>query len=379
MASERNLLSLLRLAYCPFLGPKKISYLEKIFPNLEEIFSANFNYLTFSGLNPELTKNFIIWRKTINQEKILKDLEKENIKFISWHDNNYPLLLKQISYPPAILFYKGNLNNFFSNKNCLALAMVGSRESTAYGEKVIDYLMPDLIKNKIIIVSGLATGIDALSHRAALKNKGLTIAVLGSGLNKNCFYPKRNFYLVEEIIEKNGLILSEFPPNEPAKKQNFPRRNRLISGLTQGVLVIEAKKRSGSLITANFALEQGREVLAIPGNIFLDSSAGSNKLIQDGAIPVLNSEDILNIFKINNLPNNKPKEIGSLSVYQPANENEEAIYEAIKRSNSLGEDLIVDDLILKTKLDSAEINSTLTILELNGAIKNDNGSIQLIS
>jgi len=379
MAFEKNLLALLKLAYCPFLGPKTISILEGYFSDLEEVFSASFNYLATSGLRPDIIEKFIIWRKQLNEAKIIQELEEENIKYISWHNDSYPQLLKQISHPPFILFYKGNIDNFFSQKKYLSLAIVGSRQNSAYGEKVINYLIPNLVKNNIVIVSGLAVGIDALAHQIALRNKGLTIAVLGSGLKSQCFYPTQNLYLAQEILENNGLILSELPHDAPAKKQNFPQRNRIISGLAQGILIVEAKNKSGSLITADFALEQGREVLAVPGNIFLESSTGTNKIIQAGATVVLSATDILNIFRVDNLSNNKPISSKKLYIYQPHNETEKTIYELLKKADLLDENLNIDDLIVKTKLDSAKINSTLTILELNGAIKNEDGFLKLLA
>jgi len=379
MTSEKNLLALLKLAYCPFLGPKTIHILENYFSELDEIFTASFNYLSASGLRTDLIEKFIVWRKRINEAQIIQELETENIKYISWHNAKYPLLLKQISHPPIILFYKGNLNNFFSQQNYFALAVVGSRQNTIYAEKVLNFLLPDLIKNNIFIVSGLALGVDALAHQITLQNKGLTMAVLGSGLSRQCFFPSANYYLAQQILENNGLILSEFIPQEPAKRENFPRRNRLLSGLAQGVLIIEAQHKSGSLITAHFALEQGREVLAVPGNIFSNLANGTNKLIQEGAWPVLETSDILNIFALNNLSSNKTKQSKKMPSYQPKNESEKIIYNTIKNADLLAERLRVDDLILKTKLDSAKINSTLTILELNGAIKNENGFLKLLS
>ena len=376
---EKNLMALLKLVHCPFLGPKTISLLENYFFDLEEIFSASFNQLILSGLRIDLIEKFIIWRKKINEAKIIEKLATEKIKFITWHDKRYPSLLKQITHPPAVLFYKGNLDKFFLTKNYVALAIVGARQNTIYAEKVLNYLLPDLIKNNIYIVSGLALGVDAFAHKITLQNNGLTIAVLGSGLSRKCFYPPANYYLAQQILENDGLILSEFTPQEPARKQNFPRRNRLLSGLVQGVLIIEAQNKSGSLITANFALEQGREVLAVPGNIFSNSSMGTNQLIQNGAWPVLETTDILNIFSLPNLVNNKTKKTKERTSYQPNNELEKIIYELIKNADLLAESLSVDNLIMKTKLDSAKINSTLTILELNGAIQNENGFLKLLS
>lgn len=206
------------------------------------------------------------------------------IKSINIEDSNYPKLLKEINNPPKILYYIGK----WPNTNLFPLAIVGSRESDFYGEQVIKELLSEEILNKTVIISGLAIGIDAVAHKIA-KN---TIAVLGTGLDEASFYPKENLELYHQIISKGGLIISEFPVGTKANPKNFPQRNRIIAGLSQAALIIQAKIRSGALITARLALEEGREVLTVPGSIFNELSAGPHYLINQGASVITNSEEL---------------------------------------------------------------------------------------
>ena len=206
---------------------------------------------------------------------------KQNSKF-------YPERLKNIDCPPKQLFCLGNLEllNYPSN-----LAMIGSRSCSFYGERAAKDFSYHLAKEKICIISGLAKGIDAFSHIGALNAKGKTIAVLGSGLDN--IYPIENKKLAQSIIEKDGLLITEYPLGTKPEKQNFPARNRIISGLSDAVLVVEARKNSGTNITVNFALEQGKDVYVVPGNIYSKTSDGTNFLITEGAIPVLSYQDLL--------------------------------------------------------------------------------------
>lgn len=200
----------------------------------------------------------------------------------------YPDKLKNISDPPKVLFCLGNLELL----NAKSIAIIGSRDYSAYGERATKEFSYNLAKNDICIVSGLAKGIDAFAHKGCLSAGGKTIAVLGNGLD--IIYPKENEKLFYRIIENDGLVISEYPLGTKPKKQHFPARNRIISGLSDGVLVIEARKNSGTNITVDFALEQGKDVFVIPGNIYSKTSDGTNFLITEGAIPVLTYKDILN-------------------------------------------------------------------------------------
>ena len=211
----------------------------------------------------------------------MPDYEIRNIKI---NDYRYPALLREIYNPPQILYYIGK----WPDLNLFPLAVVGSRESDVYGERVIKELLNEDILDKTLIISGLAKGIDAAAHKIAKH----TIAVLGTGLDEASFYPKENLNLYHQIINNGGLILSEFPVGTKAHPQNFPQRNRIVAGLSRATLIIQAKVKSGALITARLALENGREVLAIPGSIFNELSAGPHLLITQGATPIVNCEEL---------------------------------------------------------------------------------------
>lgn len=369
-----NKLAFLSLAACPYLGPKKIARLEKLFPDLGEVFEISAEELLKIGLSPDWTYKFIEWRQNFSLNKLLETLQSEKISYLSWHESQYPQFLKEISSPPPMLFYQGNISLINQRPQ---LAIVGSRKNTLYAERVLKEFMPELIKSKIIIVSGLALGVDGLAHRQTLINSGLTIAVLGSGLKKSNIYPAAHRQLAREIIAKQGLLLSEFPPDYPAKKENFPRRNRLISGLCEAVLLIEAAEKSGSLITAQLALEQNREVLAIPGSIFADSSSGTNKLIREGAVPILKSADILEVLKIETDLKNKPEQTIKKLSYQSADDQEMIVYKIILEAEKNGGLICANEIVKKSKLDTATINSKLSILEIKKVIENRNGYFNL--
>lgn len=365
------------------IGPINIKRLEKFFPDMHQAFFANIMELERAGIRPSLANDFIIWRKTpaASIENMINILEKEGISFITWNDPNYPAPLKEISSPPPVLYYKGRLDNEIKTH----LAVVGSRKFSAYGEKAIAELLPRVIESGINIISGLALGIDALAHQKALELKGKTWAVLGSGLDRKSIYPAANRRLAQEIIDSGGTLISEFPPGTPPLKQNFPQRNRIIAGLAQATLVIEAKEKSGALITADYALEENREVLAIPGNIFSEFSAGPNRLIKSGAKTITSSGDILEAYgldnRFDNKSNKKIKANTKNSLSQPSfslnSETETLVYKLLKESSERAEKISADEIIRKTKLDTSVINSTLSILELRGIAKNSESGYDL--
>lgn len=372
----KNIDYLLGFSYFVKIGPVNMKRIETYFSDLEQAFWATALNLEKAGLNPKLVAEFVKWRTIFSLEKTLKELKQEKINFLNWHDENYPKLLKEISSPPFIIYYRGQLPLLGAER----LAVVGPRQHSAYAEKIITELLPDVISAKIEIISGLASGVDTLAHETALKNKGKTLAVLGSGLDQKNIYPAANRCLAEKIINSGGTIISEFFPKMPPQKQNFPQRNRIISGLTKATLIIEAQEKSGALITANYALEQNREVLAVPGNIFSSFSCGSNNLIKLGAKVVTNAEDILEVFKTQSSPDgksiNRPKQ-KSLSVpnFLPKNDQEKIIYQIIQRATERAEVITADEIIKIAKkinsLDTATINSTLSMLEIGGVAKNE--------
>lgn len=254
--------------------PEKIYTLKK-----EEI-------LQIKGFDEILAENIICKENRENVKREIDFIQKENIKILTIEDKAYPQILKTIYDYPVSIYIKGNEKIL----NMPAIGIVGCRESTSYGKKVAQYFAYHLSKRNISIISGLAKGIDSQSHIGAIKAKGITIGVIGNGLD--IVYPKENQYLYDKIIEENGAIISEYPIGTKPEKMNFPARNRIISGMSKGILVIEAKKKSGTLITVDFALEQGRNVYVVPGNIDEMNSVGTNDLIKQGAQIVTSYRDI---------------------------------------------------------------------------------------
>ncbi len=351
--------------YFQKIGPMRLKRIEELFPSLADAWRADSQELIEAGLNPKISEEFVVWRKTFNLNGIPDILEKKQIHYCTWSETDYPEMLKEISAPPPILYYRGNLADPHDRKR---LSVVGSRRPTAYAEKISATLLSIVATAGIEIVSGLALGVDTLAHCAALKAQGRTLAVLGSGLNDNCLYPRANRRLAADIVSSGGAIISEFPPDMPPYKQNFPQRNRIISGLSSCTLVVEARGKSGALITANYALEQNRDVLAIPGNIFSDLSTGPNQLIKAGARVITGVEDILENFQIR--LEKKTIGAGENNNHRPNNKVEAIVYDLIKRAAARAEVITADEIIKKTELDTATINSTLSILEISGLAKN---------
>jgi len=274
---------------------------------------------------------------------------------ITINDKEYPSVLKEIHNPPKQLFVKGEIKN----QDKVAIAIVGTRKYSAYGKQVALDLSSKLAKLGITIVSGLARGIDTFAHRAALDAGGRTIAVLGSGMDQKSFSPSQNYALSEEIAQ-NGAVITEYPEGTIGAIYTFPERNRIVSGLSLGVVVIEAPEKSGALITANLALEQNKEVFAVPGNIYDENSQGTHKLIKDGAKLVTCVEDILEELNLSHLLSETPK-----TKTKPENKEEEIILSLVGL-----QPMHIDEIIKLSKLPTSIVNSTLTILEIKNAIRN---------
>jgi len=310
----------------------------------------------------ELTENKLKLPFNLNLCDYEKELSRldcrltgEDLAVYEIIDEEYPELLKQIPDPPRFIFVKGN-REVLSEKN-LKIAVVGSRKCTNYGRFVIDAIIPNLVENNVSIVSGLAFGIDGLAHRKALESNGKAIAVLGCGVDY--IYPKSNVDLYNQVL-KSGCIISEYLPWTKPMNYFFPRRNRIISGLSEAVLIIEAASKSGSLITARCALEQNRDVFAIPGPINAYLSQGTNHLIQNGAKLILKTEDILEEFpmyrKTENTFNSKNPE-DDFTV------EERSVFQIIRSGIS-----DFDDILKQSGLDISSLNYHLTILTLKGVI-----------
>ena len=355
--------ALLFLSYLNFdynVIEKLINYFSM--DNLSEIFKIKEDSLyNLNLLTKKSFEKFIDVKKRFDANLYREYLENKKIKFVSILDDDYPKNLKEIEYAPKILYYKGTL----CKSDEFAISIVGSRKCSTYGAWACEKFEKELSEKKITIISGMALGIDSISHKTALKNNTRTIAVLGSGVDE--IYPKTNTRLYHEIIE-NGCVLSEFPPKTPALSFNFPIRNRIISGLSKALLVVEAKEKSGTLITARFANEQSKEIFAVPGNINSIYSKGTNKLIKDGALIATQADDIiLSIPSFVDFINEKTKEKKDTSNLTPT---ETLVYTLIeenaKNANKISEIL---------GLSIIETNTILTSLELKGFITELSGGI----
>ena len=284
------------------------------------------------------------------------------IKIVKIEDDNYPKLLKEIYNPPRFLYYRGKI---LKNETCFAI--VGTRRCSDYGKEIAFSTAQDLAQTGITIVSGMARGIDTFSHRGALECKGRTIAVLGTGLDEKSIYPKENLKLAKKISENEGCLISEYPPGTYGKKQNFPERNRIISGMSLGTLVVEAKLKSGALITANWARKQKRRVFAIPGSLHSLNSKGPHLLIKKGAKLIETASDIL---KELNLPVGKQAYSKKL---EGGTLQEHLILKSLKEGS-----LSIDKIIEKTNLPIQLISSILSLMEIEGKVKNLGGNVYTI-
>ena len=284
---DNNRIKLILLNMVEGIGSIRLKALLEEFKTPESIIKARFSDLVkVKGISRNIAENITSCESTYNIDKELELIKAQGVKVLTIFDKSYPKILKEIYDPPIVLYVKGTL----SDKDDLSLGVVGSRKCSQYGIRATRELVASLKDYEIIIVSGLARGIDFVAHKAALENKLRTIAVLGSGLS--CMYPPENAKLANDIT-LSGAVISEFPFETKPLKQNFPRRNRIISGLSKGVVVIEAAQRSGALITVDFALEQGRDVFAMPGPVDSESSYGTNRLIKQGAKLIDSAKDIL--------------------------------------------------------------------------------------
>ena len=272
----------------PGVGPRKATQLLEKFGSAENVFHARRGELESLRLKPETIESILKREFHDKAEEELAKVKESGGDVLILDDGSYPFLLREIDDPPITLYVKGNWQACF---DAPCIAVVGSRRCSTYGENASEMISRDLAANGVCIVSGLARGIDSAAHRGAIKANGKTIAVLGTGINQ--IYPKENARLVEEILASGGAVVSQFPLETPPLKENFPYRNRIISGLSLGVLIVEASERSGSLITARLAMEQNREVLAVPGNITSKNSFGTNYLIKSGAKLVQQWQDVV--------------------------------------------------------------------------------------
>lgn len=332
---------------------KKRLLLLEHFKSAKNIFDASRSDLISSNIISVSNINLILANKELSKSvELAKDLNNRGIKYVHINDVSYPKLLKNIYDPPIVLYYVGKL----PKDTDTLVSIVGTRKCSTYGKSVTAKLAQELSKQNIVIVSGLADGIDSVAHTMTLKENGYTIAVLGCPIDE-C-YPKSNQSLLNRIV-RSGLIISEYPPNTRTFPANFPIRNRIIAGISEAVIVGEAPIRSGSLITAAKALEYGREVLTVPASIFLKSAEGNNELIKDGAIPVTSYKDVLNSINMEEKIINKKEE----------NENINLSLEESKIYSLFSNDEIdIEFLCKQTNFDIIKIQIILTSLEFKNLI-----------
>ncbi|MCT4595571.1 MAG: DNA-processing protein DprA [Anaeromicrobium sp.] len=318
----------------------------------KDIYDGNVNvYKEKFNLKEKVVENIIIGKKKNKLEKLGEIIHRNNISVISIKDKKYPDLLRNIYNPPAVLYVRGSIEK----EKCDIISIIGSRRASTYGKTMAYKISKELSHKGIIIISGMARGIDTIAHKACVENGGITYGILGTGVD--ICYPYENRLLMEKIIE-NGAVISEFPIGTKPIPGNFPRRNRIISGMAKGVVVIEAALKSGTLITVDYALEQGREVFALPGNVTALLSGGTNKLIQNGAKLVTGVDDILEELQLENICDKNKKEV-SLS------DSEKEIYEYIKDNQPVSIEKIEKD----KKWNIQNISTILTFLELKGVLE----------
>lgn len=346
----------LAIAKFKSFGAVRIARLSRHFSSMKHAFEAGTTALLEAGIEPAIVSKFMQERLHINPELELEKVEKNKIDVITINDSRYPTLLKQIYDPPALLFVRGTL----PNSNLKHLSVVGSRKATSYGLDVTEFIISPLAKSGVVIVSGLAYGIDAAAHLSTIESEGITVAILGSGVDQDSIYPSQNRTLASKILASGGALISEFPVGSPPLKQNFPLRNRIIAGISHSTLVVEAALKSGSLITAKCALESDREVYAVPGSIHAASSKGTNDLIKQGAIPVTCHNDI------HATEFNKEHKIE----YIPTDHEEKKIYEILDN-----EPKHIDDIVALSNLPIQTTSSILSLMEIKGVVSHTNGRL----
>ncbi|HYW36948.1 MAG TPA: DNA-processing protein DprA [Terriglobales bacterium] len=358
----------LALALTPGLGPTRIRKLIEHYGTAERVFQASLTELEATGMRAVSAQSIATGKSLeLAQQECVKAAEA-GARIISLSDPDYPARLKEIYDPPVILFVKGSVEVLAQP----GIAMVGTRHPTPYGSGMAERLSTDLAARGLVVISGLARGIDTASHRGAVAAKGKTVAVLGTGID--VMYPKENTRLTEQILALGGALITEFPVGTSPAPQNFPIRNRIISGMSAGVLVVEAAEYSGTRITSRCALEQNRDVYAVPGNVTNKNSWGPNTLIKQGAKLVATWEDVWEELPadiqatLSSMQNESPEpETASLFPDEATSPHERKIFKLLKADESTHIDQLVE--LLEAEMSSSEIFAALFELELNGKVR----------
>lgn len=338
------------------IGAARLRTLLNHFGDIGSAWNATGSELRAAGLGPKLVENFLQVRADVSLEKVWDRIQAQGIQVLTWEDEGYPRRLKEIDQPPPVLYVSGSL----LAQDEWAVAVVGTRRITAYGRQVAEEISRTLARSGVTVISGLARGVDAVAHKAALAAGGRTLAVLGSGVDQ--IYPPEHRPLAEKIAS-HGAVLSDYALGTPPDGVNFPPRNRIISGLALAVVVVEAGDRSGALITAEFAAEQGREVFAVPGGINAPQSVGCNRLIQQGARPLLNPGEILEALDLT-MVNQRREARAAL----PADDTEARLLSTLGR-----EPVHVDEIRAQTGMPIERVSATLALMELKGMVQQVGG------
>ena len=338
------------------IGSVRFKGLLDFFGDPAVAWNAPADALSAAGLSPKIIENLNQVRSQVMLDKVWERMQSQGITILTWEDENYPRHLKNIDQPPPVLYVRGEL----LPEDDWAVAVVGTRKVTSYGRQVTEEIAAFLAQNGVTVVSGLARGVDGIAHQAALKAGGRTIAVFGSGVDR--IYPSENRRLAEEISVR-GALISDYPPGTAPDGANFPPRNRIISGLSMAVVVVEAGVTSGALITATFAAEQGRDVFAVPGSILSPQSKGTNRLIQDGAQPLLDAQEILEVLNLTQVTEHR-----TARQVLPTDPTEMRIFHALS-----AEPLHVDEVGAQTNLPIEQVSATLAMMELKGLVRQVGG------
>ena len=342
----------------PTVGPVRLRKLLEVFKEPQQILTAKRGELRkVEGIGNEVADQVSNWESTVDLPAELQRVRDFSVTVITQESSSYPKSLREIHAPPIVLYVGGELEE----RDHHAIGIIGARRTTHYGTESAKKLAYQLAYAGLTVISGLARGIDTAAHQGALAAKGRTIAVIGSGLAK--LYPPENVTLAEKIRSGNGAIVSEFSMEIEPDRQTFPMRNRIISGWSHGILVVEAGLNSGALITAAQALEQGRSVYAVPGHINAPSAMGSNRLIQQGAKLVMDASDILEDLQVL-LPETKPSPQAAARPLPPLSDDERRVYDTIE-----AEETAIDDIAAKSELPSSAVSSILLQLELKRLVK----------
>lgn len=334
-------------------GPRRLKRLRAGFPNAKILLASSRPELVSVKIEESVADAFIGWRQSLNIASFEKIISSYGIDILMPEDEAYPSLLRETADPPQVLFCRGNLASLYK-----PLAVVGTRKITNYGRQAVVEIVSPLARGGVSIISGLALGIDAAVHAATIKNNGHTVAVLGCGLDDPSIYPATNKNLAKEILASGGAIISEFAPGALSLKHHFPIRNRIIAGMSLATLVIEADLDSGSLITARAALDENRDVFAVPGDIFRQTSRGVNNLLKMGARLAASATDVAEIFDV------KLEEQKLQALAIPASPEEAEILLCLKK-----EPKHIDELAREAKLDISVVSAMLTILEMKGSAR----------